>query len=312
MNILFVASGNKNDKPGAVVLNQALSIQNEGVSVDFFLIKRTGLIGYLRNITPLSRYIRLTKPQIIHAHYSLSAIVASFAALLSKRKPLVVSFMGSDAHLKGFYRIVVKVFYRTLWSKAIVKSEEMRDKLSLNNAIVIPNGVDLKSINSIGKEIDKYSNPDSKRILFAADPARESKNWQLATAASEILGVDINVVYNVPHEKIIQEILASQIVLLTSKWEGSPNVVKEAMACNCPIVATDVGDVRWLFADEPGHFITSFEPEDVAEKIKLALQFSKEKGRTNGRQRIIELGLDSETIAKQIIEIYKSVVKDEQ
>jgi hypothetical protein len=85
MNILFVASGNKNDKPGAVVLNQALSIQNEGVSVDFFLIKRTGLIGYLRNITPLSRYIRLTKPQIIHAHYSLSAIVASFAALLSIR-----------------------------------------------------------------------------------------------------------------------------------------------------------------------------------------------------------------------------------
>ena len=81
------------------------------------------------------------------------------------------------------------------------------------------------------------------------------------------------------------------------------------MACNRPVVATDVGDIRWLFGNEPGHFITSFDPEDVAEKIKLALEFSEKYGRTNGRQRVIDLGLDSQTVAKKIINLYKEVLE---
>ena len=98
-----------------------------------------------------------------------------------------------------------------------------------------------------------------------------------------------------------------ELVILTSLWEGSPNVIKEAMACNCPIVSTNVGDVRWVIGDTEGCYITSFDPEDVAEKIKLALEFGK---RTNGRDRIIELGLDSETIAKRLIDIYSKVLEE--
>lgn len=312
LKVLFVSSGNKDTGPGVVVKNQAETIQALRISVKYYLIKGRGISGYLKNIIPLANYIRKNKIDIIHAHYSLSAIVASFAILLSKRKPLIVSLMGSDAQLSGFYKRLVKFFYHYLWSKTIVKGEEMRQSLNLSDAEVIPNGVDIEKINSIEKGFNESKDKNTNSILFAADPSRESKNWQLASAASEILGFDIKVVYNVPHEKIIQEILASQIVLLTSKWEGSPNVVKEAMACNCPIVATDVGDIRWLFGNEPGHYITSFDPKDVAEKIKLALQFAKEKGRTNGRQRIIELGLNSDTVAKRIIEVYNSVLKDEQ
>ena len=75
--------------------------------------------------------------------------------------------------------------------------------------------------------------------------------------------------------------------------EGSPNLVKEAMACNCPVVATDVGDIKWLFGDEPGYFISDFTSEDFSRKIKRALDFSITTGRTRGRERILELGLDS-------------------
>ena len=49
-------------------------------------------------------------------------------------------------------------------------------------------------------------------------------------------------------------------------------------------------------------------PVDVADKIKLALVFAEEKNRTNGWRRIIELGLDTETIANKIIDVYKKVV----
>ena len=79
------------------------------------------------------------------------------------------------------------------------------------------------------------------------------------------------------------------------------------MACNCPIVTTDVGDVLWLLGDTEGCYITSFEPADVADKIKKAIEFSQIKGRTNGRNQIIDLGLDSESVARRVVEVYNKV-----
>jgi teichuronic acid biosynthesis glycosyltransferase TuaC len=102
---------------------------------------------------------------------------------------------------------------------------------------------------------------------------------------------------------------ASDVMVLPSYHEGSPNVIKEAMACNCPIVATDVGDVKWVLGDTEGCYIAGFEPDDFAEKLRLALGFAETKGKTSGRYRILELGLDSDTIAKKIVVVYESVLK---
>ena len=100
---------------------------------------------------------------------------------------------------------------------------------------------------------------------------------------------------------------ASDLLLSTSLWEGSPNVIKEAMACNCPIVTTNVGDVKWLLDGVEGCLITTNDPKDVADKIKKALNF---KGRTKGRDKLISLGLDSEHIAKKIIKVYEEVINN--
>ena len=101
---------------------------------------------------------------------------------------------------------------------------------------------------------------------------------------------------------------ASDCVLLTSFSEGSPQFIKEAMACNCPIVTTNIGDVNWVLGNTDGCYLTSFKPEDVAEKIILAIEFRETHGHTRGRERIIELGLDSETIAGKIISVYNEVL----
>ncbi len=318
MNILFVSSGNKNNvsnKPGAVVYNQGESLKKQGVKIDYFLVKGKGFLGYFRNIRKLANEISKSKYDIIHAHYSLSAFTATFALFFNRSIPLIVSLMGSDTQIKGINHLLVKFFSRFFWFRTIVKSKSMKKNICLRDNLVIPNGVDISKINALEKEIkiktkDLQEKTKTKTILFAADPCRKSKNYPLAKEAMNLLNnkLKLKIVYNTSHEKILEEILKTDILLLTSLWEGSPNIIKEAMACNCPVVATDVGDIKWLFDGVPGHFITSLKAENVAENIKKALDFARKEGKTNGRQRIIELGLDTKTIAKRVITIYEKAL----
>lgn len=109
-----------------------------------------------------------------------------------------------------------------------------------------------------------------------------------------------------PNDLIPYYLNAADTLLLTSKWEGSVNVIKEALACNLPIVSTDVGDVKLNISGVDGCYVCKQDVNDLTEKLNLALSFGQ---RTNGRQRIIELGLDSDTIAVKLIEVYNSLLK---
>ena len=94
-------------------------------------------------------------------------------------------------------------------------------------------------------------------------------------------------------------------LLMTSKTEGSPQVIKEAMACGCPIVSVDVGDVAERMNGVEGCYVVhTREPKDIAEALQQAITF---EGRTNGRDRILEMGLSNEQVAERLIEIYKSI-----
>lgn len=113
---------------------------------------------------------------------------------------------------------------------------------------------------------------------------------------------ELNVVTGMEFDLVPYYMYASDVLLLTSLSEGSPNVIKEAMACNLPIVSTDVGDVKEVISNTKGCCIASFEPADVAAKLKEALNFS---GPTNGREIIKQL--DINIIAQKIIGIYKEI-----
>jgi glycosyltransferase involved in cell wall biosynthesis len=95
-------------------------------------------------------------------------------------------------------------------------------------------------------------------------------------------------------------------LLLTSKTEGSPQVIKEAMACGCPIVSVDVGDVAERVSGVEGCYIVrTREPKDIAVALQKALAY---EGKTNGRERIIEMGLSNEQVAKQLLRIYEQLL----
>ena len=310
MKVLFVSSGNSRFGISSIVKAQVESLKKNGIELDYFTIKGKGFKGYFKNILPLSKYLKNNKFDIIHAHYSLSAYVASLAGA----KPLVVSLMGSDVQKKYFGCIILKLFYRIFWNSLIVKSNSMKERVGIKKCFIIPNGINFEKFKEIDKKIAKEKinfNLQKKHIIFVANPDRYEKNFKLAKKVFDLLkdkNVELNVICEVPYGVIPYYMNAADVLLLTSLWEGSPNVIKEAMACNCPIVSTDVGDVKEVIANTEGCYISSFDPEDVADKIKMALVFAEEENRTNGRKRIIELGLDTETIANKIIDVYKKVV----
>ena len=305
MKVLFVSSGNSKAGISQIVRGQGESLKKNGIDLDYFTIVGKGTKGYLKNIPRLRRFLRKKNYDLIHSHYSLSSIVAS----LSCKLPMVVSLMGSDVHMWFFWKSIIKTFYRFRWDATIVKSAGMKKSISLNNAIVIPNGVDFGLFKPIEKDVAKIKvgfNDKRRHIIFVANPKRPEKNYPLAKKAFELINydsVELNTVSNVDQNIIPYYINVADILLLTSLWEGSPNVIKEAMACNCPIVSTDVGDVREVISNTEGCYICSYEPGDVADKIKKALDFSK---RTDGREKIKHL--DAKIIAQKIIGVYNRVL----
>jgi glycosyltransferase involved in cell wall biosynthesis len=306
MKILFVSRAKKNGQASPVVKSQAVSL-NGLVNVSVFTINGNGWKAYLKGISGLRQALRENNAQLIHAHYAWMGMIASLAT----RKPVIVSLMGSDIEDFRIGRILIRIFNKLLWKTVIVKSQRSKDRIRLKKAVVIPNGVNMEIFRPLPQEEARKAlvfKNDRKYALFMANPSRPEKNYALAEASCRIAGraqpVELMALHNVPHEKIPMYLSAADVLLLTSHFEGSPNAVKEAMACNCPIVSTDVGDVKEVIGDTEGCYITSHDPEDVADKLKLALDFGK---RTNGREKIMHL--DDKIIAEKIVTLYREVVK---
>ena len=311
MKVAFVSSGNiKKFGISPIVINQGDSLKREGIDVVYYGIKGKGFINYLKNIKTLKKFLNDNKVDIIHAHFSLSAIISSIA---KKRTPIVVSLMGSDSNGKFIYRKIIQFFYRFLWDTTIVKSQNIKDNLSLKNVVILPNGVNFdlfKPQNQIESKQKVNFKEDSKYIVFIADPDRVEKNIGLAIEGVNLLKktmkAELFIVFGkngIDHEEIPNYLNAADVLLLTSTSEGSPNVVKEAMACNCPVVATDVGDVNSIIGATKGCYITEFDAEDVALNLLNAINY----GKTNGRTKIEHL--NSKIIATKLISIYNNLLK---
>jgi teichuronic acid biosynthesis glycosyltransferase TuaC len=310
MTVLFVYRAYGNNYANSIIDFQRISLQKKGIKLLIFPIKEGGIIGYMKSIWELKFFNKINHVDLIHAHYSFSGFIAGIIT----NKVVICSLMGSDVFKNLiFLRWLNYFFYKKIWKVTIIKSKEMQSFFP--KATMIKNGVELSNFLPLSKTdaLKKLGfNALNKNIIFIAQESLSPvKNIQLAYKSISLIN-DKNIILHIVSNKSFEELPffynAADLLLLTSVSEGSPNVIKEAMACNCPIVSTDVGDVREVIGNTEGCYITSFDPADVAEKIKLALEFSGSKGRTNGRQRIIELGLDAESIASKIIEVYKKAI----
>jgi len=322
MKVLFISSTHNKAGRGSIVRMQGESLSRQGVEVYYFGIDRGGFAGYISSIFQLGRSLRRNNVDILHAHYGLSALVALPFKI---RFPLVVSFMGDDilgtnnedgTIRKGSLLLARFNVFLSKWifTHTIVKSRQMFEKLNHRKASIIANGVNLTLFRPADKAearaiIGEAST--TKLILFLSDPSRVEKNYRLAEKAVLLIGdtdVKLLAVYRHEYLSLVDFYNAADVILLTSFHEGSPNVIKEAMACNRPIVSTDVGDVREITGDTQGCWLSSFEPTDVAKKIEAALMFAEKMKETKGRDSIIRQGLDSDTVAVNILSVYRSVL----
>jgi len=311
MKVLYVVSGNKKTI-SPIFYNQYQSIKPLLKSSDIFMVVGRGLLGYLKNILLLRKKIKDYNPDLVHAHYSMCGCVAAHAGA----KRLIVSLMGSDTE-KIYLNIINKLYSKILWNHVIVKNNNQMNKMgNFKKISLIPNGVDINHFKTIPKSCVQKKvgyDPFNKNIIFIANPNRKVKNVKLAKEAVNNIKnqkVILNIVYDIPHHEVNYYLQAADVLLFTSIYEGSPNIIKEAMAANCPIVSTDVGDVRWVLGKTKGCYIASYDAYDIAEKINMALEYSEKYGRTNGRERILNLGLDSDSVAKRIKDLYVKVIQN--
>jgi teichuronic acid biosynthesis glycosyltransferase TuaC len=314
MKILIVISGNSG-QISPFVKEQIESVEKLGVEFEAFNILGNGLFGYLNNVKRLHSKIKTYKPDLVHAHYGLSGMLSILAI---GSYPQVTTFHGNDInpvdpfrkYKINWNRLISKIVYR-LSTHSIFVSEDLKASLGANpsKSDIIPCGVNLIDFyqvdtSSARKKLNLHQT--KKLALFSSSFSTYIKNYPLAERSVNLIpNLELIELKGFSRAEVNLLLNSCDLALLTSFNEGSNQFLKEAMACNRPIVSTKVGDAELLFGNTKGCYLTSFEPEDIAEKIKLALYFGEHIGQTSGRDRIIELGLDSESVAKKIFEVYK-------
>jgi len=296
-------------------------LRENGLDVDVFHFRGAkNPLNYLKAAIALRKKVKSSTYSIIHAQWGQSALPAIFLNL-----PLVVTFRGSDlfgiSNPTGQYSWKGKVLQ---WASRLVAFRSDRIVVVTSKMInllplakrkfveVIPSGINLNLFIPMSKEVcrKKLTLPMNKKlVLFAGHPSREDKRYPLAVKVMEEVKkeIDVELFYadNVAVSEMPTYINAADVLLLTSKHEGSPNVIKESLACNVPVVSVDVGDVRERIEKIAGCVVcNSDNVSDIASGLLLALQ----KDQANFESRSYVMELDENLITKKYVEVYKSLL----
>jgi glycosyltransferase involved in cell wall biosynthesis len=299
------------------IARQVEFLRRAGIDVEVFAFRGAkNPINYLKAWGRLRRKLKLERYDLIHAQFGQSGLLA-----LPNRMPLVVTLRGDDilgvnrpGRRPALYGRLLRRLTQlvTLCSDAvIVVADHMRAHVPSSTPVhVIPSGLDLDSFKRLPQTEARRRlglSEGERLVLFACNPADERKRFDLARRAVQILNARLPakliVAWGVPHAEISVYMSACDVFVFTSSQEGSPNVVKEALACDLPVVSVAVGDVRQRLQGVEGCEVCVDErPETIAAALERAL---RRGGRIRGREAV--QCLDERLLTKKVIDIYWSV-----
>jgi teichuronic acid biosynthesis glycosyltransferase TuaC len=310
---------------GTFVAAQVESLREAGVETDLlFLDRLEGGRQVYRDLANTARArVGSFEPDLVHVMYG--GVMSAVVTKAIRERPVLVSFCGSDLlgigggavkKLSGRFGVAASRRAAVRAAGIVVKSENLLNALPSgvdhSRVWLLPNGVDMRRF----RPMDKVEcqgrlgwDPTRRHVLFPADPGRPEKRFALAEASVAHLNrrgadVELNVLKDVPHEEVSSWLNAADAVLVTSTHEGSPNVVKEALACNVPVVSVEVGDVRARIVGIDGCFIADATAEDLA--AKLGQVFEREEA-IEARPQVQEISL--ERVAQKLQEIYATLTR---
>jgi glycosyltransferase involved in cell wall biosynthesis len=311
---------------GTFVEQQLKGLREIGVDIQTLVLDRVhkGMKVYIDSRRDVLNMIAWFQPDMVHVMYG--GIMADLVTRAVRDRPTVISFCGDDLLgelLSGTLRKFISKYGIVSSHRAarrahgiVVKSKNLEDALpndvARSKIRIIPNGIDLDRFKPLDRESCRNQlgwRADYFHVLFPTNSRDDPrKRPQLAKAAVEIadrLGfrIEMHQLRRVPHDQVPIWLNASDTVLLTSLHEGSPNIIKEALACNIPVVSVDVGDVRERIQGITGCYLASQDPTDLAQKLQLVHAGPR---RVAGRIEMENLSL--ERVASRLVEFYEEVL----
>ena len=291
---------------GIFVEQQVASLRREGVDVDVLHVdvKKSKWL-YPWSFVPMQKQVLTRWYDLVHAHYVFAGVVARSQF----RFPVVLTHHG-DETFYGWQAHLCRLMSR-LVDRTIVVTEPIKRAIGLESSAVIPCGVDFDIFKPMDKRWAREQlglSAEKRLVLFVGNYPEWRKRFDIvedAVAQLKARGMDVELVvaYKQKYEKVPLYMNACDAMVLPSEREGSPQVVKEAMACNLPVVSVDVGDVPDVLAGVRNCYVSPRDPTSVAERLALILERCE---RTDGREKTRRYELSS--TAKRIVKVYEEVV----
>ena len=307
----------QNPHCGTFVKTQVDSLVAEGLEVDVIHPKPGPVpIRYASAVIQVFLKTLTGRYEVVHGHYGLWCLLTR----LQWTTPVVADYLGDDLlgtvkadgsySKKGAFVVKVSRWLCGHVDAVLVKTEQMKKATSEGNIFVFPDGVNFDLFHPIPRSEARTKlgwDQDRYYVVFANNPDIPVKNFALAQAAIDRLShrgiaAELVVANGLPQTKVVEYINASNALILPSIAEGSPNVVREAMACNVPVVATNVGDVAQVIGRTEGCVVCTHDPDELSEGLEIAL---RHKEPTTGR--IDTMHLSSSSIAKQLVSLYEQI-----
>jgi teichuronic acid biosynthesis glycosyltransferase TuaC len=292
-------------------------IAKTGVVTETFAFQ-TSPRRFIRQTRAIRARIRSFQPDLVHAHFGT---ITALAAVVASDKPVVVTFRGSDLNpspsdgaLRNFLQKALSNTAAFFASAIILVSAQLRPRLWIqtSKARVIPTGVDMEMFRPIGRREAREKlgwDQTAPVVLFNAGFTPRVKRLDLAQHSFDLLREKLPQARlhilrgTTPHADLPLYMNASDCLLLTSDFEGSPDIVKEALACNLPVVSVDVGDVKERTDGVVGASVVDRDPRLIA---AAALEILHRGTRSSGRAKIAEL--DAHRIRDAVLTVYSGLL----
>jgi glycosyltransferase involved in cell wall biosynthesis len=303
---------------GVFIARQVDWIRRAGVDVDIEPFRSArNPFNYRRVRARVRERLRDGGYDIVHAHFGQAGF-----AVLGLPAPLVATFHGSDLEgiigPSGRYtargwalRRLSRLVARHADEVIVVSSSLARHLPKRTQYTVIPMTADLEVFQPGSREDARRTLGlplDRRLVLFAGRPGVKPKRFELAKLAVDLLAPDLRVelltISGLPPSGVASYMQACDTLLLTSRHEGAPTMVKEALACRLPVVSVDVGDVRETVGHVAGCVISDPRPEALSRALTQVLEHPR---RLDGSERAEVL--DQSKQVARVVALYERVLE---